>query len=139
MSVMFQFAHDELKKEWNSKSKNGEVDKPLVGIITAINGNLGFQARAFNGVGFKTIGLKPAKFTYLVENDSSLTYMTRRRIVEELGLRNTSELTNNHRYAVNKVPLLPTYEMAVLFSKDDENKFIDKPIFRILSKNYRKG
>jgi len=120
MSVMFSFAHDELQKEWKEKVATRDIDKPLSGIITAINGNLGFRANAFNGVGFETFGLKPANFSFLRDpKTGDLEYMTRRAIVKKLGLRNESELEKSPLYATNKFPLLPTNEMIVLFKKDE--------------------
>lgn len=137
MSVLFAHAHEELQREYLKQVEIGTIDKPLAGVITAINGNLGFKANAFNGVGFETIGLKPAKFTYYRERPGNpLEYMSRRAIVKKLGLQSTKELINHPNYAENTMPLLPTNEMMVLFDKKEQAILAQQPIRRITSDAY---
>lgn len=137
MSTLFNFANKELAREWNEKVKTGEADKPLAGIITSINGNLGFHGSAFKGIGFKVVGLKPAHFTYLVSKNNSIAYMPRRSIFEELKLENISELDNHPRCASNKFPLLPTNEMTLLFDEKEDKKLDKKSIYFIMENSYK--
>jgi hypothetical protein len=139
MSVLFSFAHDQIRAESKRRVDERTLDKPVAGIITAINGNLGFKANAFNGVGFETIALKPANFSFLVEDDGSLTYMSRRQIVRRLGLSSTKELDGHPRYRANQVPLLPTNEMAVLFDEREQGRITKQPIYRIPEAAYSEG
>lgn len=139
MSILFSFAHDQLRHDWKQAVDDRQRDKPLAGIITAINGNLGFKANAFNGVGFETIGLKPANFSFLVEADGELTYMSRREIMRTLGLTSVSELDDHPRYRTNQVPLLPTNEMVVVFDTHDQERLQQQRIYRIPETAYSQG
>lgn len=136
MSVLFAHAHSELNREWQEKIVTGEKDKPLAGIITAINGNLGFRANAFNGVGFTTIGLKPAKFTYFKDSEGLLTYSPRRNLVKTLKFEKTGQLSGHPNVATNQFPLLPTYEMLMLFDKKAHERIAAKPVYKITSSKY---
>lgn len=139
MSVLFSFAHDQISAESKRQVDDRVLDKPVAGIVTAINGNLGFRANAFNGVGFETVALKPANFSFYVEDDGSLTYMSRRQIVRRLGLHSTKELDGHPRYRANQVPLLPTNEMVVMFDEREQHRVTDKPIYRIPNSAYSEG
>lgn len=138
MSVLFTFAHEQLGKQWKDGIESGEKDKPLAGVITAINGNLGFHANAFTGIGFDVVGLKPANLTYYKDKQNNLTYMSRRKLVDKLGLHDERELSNNPNFESNKFPLLPTYEMVLLFEKTSKDKLAQRPIYRIPDDDYHK-
>ncbi len=131
MSILFAFCHGEMVRESQEQAAQGDRDKPIYGIITAINSNLGFKANAFNGVGFETVGFKPANFTYYRDDNGVLTYMSRRGLVEKLHLQNTSELEDNPHAQGNLFPLFPTNEMVVLFDKKRAAELHQKPIYAI--------
>lgn len=114
---------------------NHQRDKPLAGIVTAINPNLGFRANAFNGVDFGVIGLKPAGFTYIMDGGGQASYMPRRAIAKALGIPE-SELESHPRFTRNKLPLIPTNEMAVLF-KGTSRYQIQEPIYVIPDEAYK--
>ncbi len=134
MSVLFKFAHEELISKWKEKIKIGEADKTLAGVLTSINGNLGFKGSAFKGIGFKVIGLKPSRFTYLLSEDGAPIYTTRRTIFEQLGLAEISGMESHPKYAMNKFPLLPTNEMILLFNQEEDER-LDKKAAYIISDN----
>lgn len=138
MSVLFTFAHEQLAKQWKDGMENGNKDKPLAGVVTAINENLGFYANAFTGIGFDVVGLKPANFTYYKDEQGNLTYMSRRKLVERLGLHNEEELGDSPYFGTNQFPLLPTYEMVLLFDKSSKDRLMQRPIYRIPEEDYRK-
>ncbi len=134
MSLLFSFAHSELQEDFQRGVDRKERDKPLAGILTAINPNLGFRANAFNGVDFGIIGLKPAGFTYFVDESGETSYMSRRAIAKKLGVPE-SELESDPRFTRNKVPLLPTNEMAVFF-RGTKRYQLPGPIYRIPDNAY---
>lgn len=134
MSLLFSFAHSELQEDFQRGVDRKERDKPLAGILTAINPNLGFRANAFNGVDFGIIGLKPAGFTYFVGDSGRASYMSRRAISKKLGVPE-DELENHPQFTPNKMPLLPTNEMAVFF-RGTKRFQLPGPIYRIPNAAY---
>lgn len=139
MSTLFGYAHRTLQREWEKKVDEGKVDKLLSGIISAINGNLGFNGSTFSGANLKVVGLKPANFTYLKHEDGSMDYMPRRAIMKALGLQSTVDLVGNPQYATNQFPLIPTNEMVVAFDKLKQEEISKKPIYRIPDDAYTSG
>ena len=135
MSSLFTFAHKELQQIWKEKIKNGDECKPLEGILTSINPNLGFKAKAFKGVGFEVVGLKPTQFTYY-KNNGSLTYMPRRDLVKKLGIMSTNQLYGHKNFAVNKIDLISTCEMLVMFNTKEQEELRKKPIYIINEEKY---
>lgn len=137
MSILFAFAHSDMIKESQDQVAKGSRDKPLQGVVTAINSNLGFRANAFNGVGFETVAFKPANFTYYRNDQDELTYMPRRKIAKQLNASTMLELADNPHYQVNQIPLLPTNEMVVLFDKRQAEELKSRPIYMIDSNEYQ--
>lgn len=137
MSTLFNFAHKQLINEWKDKAKIGEIDKPLAGIITSINGNLGFHASAFRGIGFKVVGLKPAKFNYLISEDKSIIYTTRRSMHKKFTVDKVPRIDEGLQCVSNKLPLLPTYEMVLLFDEKGDKELENRPIYLITKKSYK--
>jgi hypothetical protein len=113
MSTLFSYAHRELQHSWLER---GWGDKPLNGVLTSINPNLGFRANAFSGVDFGVVGLKPSSYKYLLDEQGHPTYMLRRAIARELGV-SVAGLDGHPRYGRNAMPLLPGYVMMVLFDR----------------------
>ncbi len=137
MSTLFGYAHQSLQREWEQKAELGLVDKPLSGVVSAINPNLGFNGSAFSAANFRVVGLKPAQFTYLVHPDGTFDYMPRRSIVISLGLDTTTELDSHDGYRTSMVPLIPTNEMAVIFDKTKQGEILKRPIYRIPDSGYK--
>ncbi|HJQ08574.1 MAG TPA: (d)CMP kinase [Candidatus Saccharimonadales bacterium] len=132
MSTLFSLAHSELQRTWKTDALY--QSRSLAGIITAINPNLGFQAYGFKGAGFGVIGLKPATFTYLQQSDGNLTYMPRRSIADMLGVSDKA-LAGHPALAHSKFPLLPSYELAVLFKGTDRYQYAG-PLYSISKQAY---
>lgn len=137
MSTLFGYAHQSLQREWESKVDLGEVDKPLSGVVSAINPNLGFNGSAFSAANFRVVGLKPANFTYMTHPDGTFDYMPRRSIVQSLGLNTTAELEGHPQYRTSMVPLIPTNEMAVIFDKAKQEEIMKRPLYRIPDSDYK--
>lgn len=135
MSVLFSYAHTVLQDEWKKEVAKGSIDKPLQGIVTAINPNLGFHANAFNGVGFVSTGLKPALFTFLRTSDG-FSYMPRRSIQQKLGLATSSQLTRHPDFSTSQIPLVDTVEMVLFFDKAKEKGLLSQPMYRIQNEHY---
>jgi len=138
MSVLFSFAHNQLRKQWKKNVDTGKEDKPLAGVITSINGNMGFHANAFRGVGFEVAGLKPSNFTYYKDEHGYLTYIPRRKLAQKLELKGEEELITNLNFESSRFPLLPTYEMILLFDQNARAKLSKRPIYRIPDDDYLK-
>lgn len=137
LSTLFSFAHKQLKKQWKKQLSIDKKDSSLKGIITSINSNLGFHASAFKGIGFEIGGLKPAKFTYYKDTYGHLTYIPRRKLAQKLELKVEKQLTTSPNFETNHFPLLPTYEMVLLFDEEDHAELVKKSVYTISDSDYQ--
>jgi hypothetical protein len=94
-----------------------------------------FSVERFYGIDFGAVGLKPAGFTYLLDEAGRATYMSRRAIAKALGI-SEADLESHPRFMRNKLPLMPTNEIAVLF-KGTSRYQIQEPIYRIPESDYK--
>ena len=136
MSVLFEYAHTIIKEESRNSVQNGETDKPIQGILTAINPNLGFKASGFIGIGMEVCGLKPANFSFF-KDGGIVDYMPRREIQKLLNLDNSKELILHPKYQQNIVPLMPTYELILAFDSKEQSELTKKPIYKIPKSSYQ--
>ena len=105
MSSLFQYSINEVEQEWRELKERGEVNKNLQAITTTINPNLGFKASSFLGCNFIPFALRPAKFTYGRQGNTT-EYMTRREIER-----------NNLEYVENQFNVLPLNEIILCIDK----------------------
>ena len=128
MSSLFQFSIRELAKKWKAESKLGLVDKDLQAVTTAINPNLGFKASSFFGCNFIPIALRPALFTYKL-NNGIMTYETRRKIESSCF---------DDTYFENQINILPLNELILCLDKNRMDNVIDTKILLIDKERYDK-
>lgn len=139
MSLLFTFAHEEMKKEREAEIEAGTQEDPLEGVFTSINPNLGFKAVSFRGVRFNVSGLKPTGFSYLRNTEGSADFMTKGEIKKKLGIESDDELQGHPDFVLNAIPFLPTVEMVTLFDNEDEKRLLEKPIYRVTSDAFNRG
>jgi hypothetical protein len=100
---------------------NFKTDKPLAGISTTINPNLGFKGRAFSGSSFSVVALRPATLQYS-RLQGYPTYTTRRDIVRQ-------GITNETFDA--QIPQLPLNEMLMVYNTKKQTEIEKGKIYRI--------
>lgn len=128
MSSLFQFSIRELARKWKNESKIGLVDKDLQAVTTAINPNLGFKASSFFGCNFIPIALRPAQFTFKL-NNGIITYETRRKI-------ETSH--SDDIYFENQISILPLNELILCLDKSKLEDIVNSKILLIDKMGYDK-
>ena len=135
MSVLFTYAHEMLRHDFEQKVKQDSYPTPLKAIVTAINPNLGFRANAFNGIGLIPLGLKPAQFTF-VNVGGRWEYFPRRKAQEVLQVRSINDLYKHPLFKGNQTPLLPTYEMVLVFDEKSQKRLRHEPVYQIPASGY---
>ena len=128
MSSLFQFSIRELAKKWKVEGKLGFVDKDLQAVTTAINPNLGFKASSFFGCNFIPIALRPAQFTFKL-NNGIMTYETRRKIESSCF---------DSTYFENQINILPLNELILCLDKNKIESVINTKILLIDKERYDK-
>ena len=126
MSSLFQYSINDVQKEWKERSKNGLEDKYLQAVTTTINPNLGFSASSFFGCNFIPIALRPAKFTFVNENDI-IKYETRRKIQD----KNYQSI-----FFENKFSILPLNELILCIDRNRQENVINSNILLIEKDGY---
>ena len=126
MSSLFQYAINDINKEWKRLKKQKKVTNNLQAITTTINPNLGFKASAFLGSNFIPFALRPANLTY-EKKGGSFEYMTRREI-------NRLKVD----YIENQLNILPLNEMILCLNKRKQNIIEKENIFVMEQKTYDK-
>lgn len=115
MSMLYAYAHGAMQDFWRRHGSQ------LESVISSINPNLGFRGTSFRAVGFETVGLKPTMYSYLVNQDNSHVYLTRRAI-DALQKNHTAKTRPaNVRIVTSQFPLLPTNEMVVRLANGKKN------------------
>lgn len=128
MSSLFQFSIKELAKKWKTESKQGLVDKDLQAVTTTINPNLGFKASSFLGCNFIPIALRPAQFTFKL-NNGIISYETRRKIESSYF---------NEAYFENQINILPLNELILCLDKNKIENVINTKVLLIDKDGYDK-
>ena len=123
MSSLFQYSINDIENKWKDMREQGLVDNNLQAITTTINPNLGFRASSFLGCNFIPIALRPAKFTF-IENNDIIKYVTRR------------ELDSDDEYFENQIEILPLNELILCLDKSKENEIVKRNIYIIEKENY---
>ena len=124
MSSLFQYSINEVEQEWRELKERGEVNKNLQAITTTINPNLGFKASSFLGCNFIPFALRPAKFTYGRQGNTT-EYMTRREIER-----------NNLEYVENQFNVLPLNEIILCMDKRKQEEISRGRIYTMDKKIY---
>ena len=131
MSSLFQYSIKELAQKWKKESELGVVDKKLQAVTTAVNPNLGFKASSFLGCNFVPIALRPAQFTFKL-NNGIITYETRRKIESSC-----SEYPDSI-YFENQINILPLNELILCLDKNKIEDVINSKILLIDKEGYEK-
>lgn len=121
MSFLFSYAHEELKTIWEDMRTQFKTDKPLAGISTTINPNLGFKGSAFSGSSFSVVALRPATLQYS-NMQGHPRYITRREISRQGLSGDTFEA---------KIPQLPLNEMLMVYNTKKQSEIEKGKIYRI--------
>lgn len=124
MSSLFQYSINEVEQEWKKLKEQREVNKNLQAITTTINPNLGFKASSFLGCNFIPFALRPAKFTYGRQGNTT-EYMTRREIER-----------NNLEYVENQFNVLPLNEIILCMDKRKQEEISRGRIYTMDKKIY---
>jgi hypothetical protein len=130
MSTLFNYSAKELRTIWENMETKGVTDKPLVGISTTINPNLGFTGKSFSGASFVTTALRPATLTYYKDKDSAPVYITRRE-AEIIKSNSSSGAVFDAR-----IPQLPLNEMILVYAPKMQEKILKGKIYRINPESY---
>ncbi len=130
MSFLFSYAHRELKRIWDINVRNLIADKPLIGVSTTINPNLGFSGSAFKGANFNVFALRPANLQYIKLEYSSIPIPITRREASVLEESTRDAVFEAH------IPQLPLNEMLVLFNKRLQQRLVASKVYRIDKKIY---
>lgn len=128
MSSLFQYSINDLSKRWMEESKIGLADKNLQAITTAINPNLGFKASSFLGCNFIPIALRPAQFTFKM-NNGIISYETR---------RNIESSCSDDIYFENQINILPLNELILCLDKNKIENIRNNKILLIDKTDYEK-
>jgi hypothetical protein len=127
LSVLFAYAHAQLQATFS------EIP---TAVITAINPNLGFTGMGFRGVDFDVVGLKPTKYTFLLQRGipiyslphdiAALLRIQSNQLEDrtdvgysEMPLRHTHLLMTLLRGSARARPLTPIF---VVRSQDEEHQ-----------------
>lgn len=124
MSSLFQYSINEVEQDWKKLKEQSKVNKNLQAITTTINPNLGFKASSFLGCNFIPFALRPAKFTYGKQGNTT-EYMTRREIEK-----------NNLEYVENQFNVLPLNEIILNMDKRKQEEISKGRIYTMDTKNY---
>ena len=126
MSSLFQHSINEVEQEWRELKERGEVNKNLQAITTTRNPNLGFKASSFLGCNFIPFALRPAKFTYGRQGNTT-EYMTRREIEK-----------NNLEYVENQFNVLSLNEIILCLDKGKQEEISKGRIYTMDKKIYNR-
>lgn len=127
MSSLFQYSIKELTRKWKEESRLNLVDKELQAITTTINPNLGFKASSFFGCNFIPIALRPAQFTFKLNNGIT-TYETRRKIESSSSI--------DDLYFENQIKVLPLNELILCLNKNKTEDIMNSKILLIDKESY---
>lgn len=126
MSFLFAYANDELRRYWDELQKRYVTDKPLAGISTTINPNLGFQGSSFKGSNFSVFALRPATLHY-ADSEGKPVYMTRRGL-EQNQIADSFDA---------KVPQLPLNEMLMVYNAKERKSLKKRKVYRMNKNIYK--